>query len=113
MISAFGFSKQFGGSMMILNNDKHISTRGGGLCGLSDTFQIIVVPEIGVAPSSKLSSVLSESAGYFVFRHLACKLTQLRRRFDLWHSNIVFSASSSVEKSEQEPNLISPQGFAP
>jgi len=80
--------------MMILNNDKHISTRGGGLCGLSDTFQIIVVPEIGVAPSSKLSSVLSESAGYFVFRHLACKLTQLRRRFDLWHSNIVFSASS-------------------
>ena len=64
------------------------------LCGLSDTFQIIVVPEIGVAPSSKLSSVLSESAGYFVFRHLACKLTQLRRRFDLWHSNIVFSASS-------------------
>ena len=71
-----------------------ISTRGGGLCGLSDTFQIIVVPEIGVAPSSKLSSVLSESAGYFVFRHLACKLTQLRRRFDLWHSNIVFSASS-------------------
>ena len=80
--------------MMILNNDKHISTRGGGLCGLSDTFQIIVVPEIGVAPSSKLSSVLSESAGYFVFCHLACKLTQLRRRFDLWHSNIVFSASS-------------------
>ena len=76
MISAFGFSKQFGGSMMILNNDKHISTRGGGLCGLSDTFQII---EIRVAPSSKLSSVLSESAGYFVFRHLACKLTRPQR----------------------------------
>ena len=62
--------------MMILNNDKHISTRGGGLCGLSDTFQIIVVPEIGVAPSSKLSSVLSETAGCFVFRHPACKLTR-------------------------------------
>jgi len=77
--------------MMILNNDKHISTRGGGLCGLSDTFQII---EIRVAPSSKLSSVLSESAGCFVFRNLACKLTQLRRSFDLWHSNIGFGASS-------------------
>jgi len=48
-----------------------------------------VVPEIRVALSSKLSSVLSESAGCFVFRHPACKLTQLQRRFGLWHSNKV------------------------
>ena len=64
--------------------------------GLSDTSQKIAVSEIRVALSSKLSSVLSESAGCFVFRHPACKLTQLQRRFGLWHSNIFLDSASSL-----------------